>query len=66
MTRLVRINVYLSKREVEIFKQVKEALREDDTGTFTYLLKAYADAHNLISEALQALATSLIYRSIIA
>ena len=40
---------------MEIFKQVKEALGEDDTGTFTYLLKAYADAHNLISEALHKL-----------
>lgn len=28
------------------------SLGEDDTGTFTYLLKAYADAYNLISEAL--------------
>ena len=31
---------------------IKEALGEDDTGTFTYVLKAYAEKHNLISENL--------------
>lgn len=62
MARLARISVCLSKREVEIFKQVKEALGEDDTGAFTYMLKAYTDAHNLIYEALHPkCATSLFF-----
>ena len=47
------IKVYLNtEREREIFNRVKEALGEDDTGTFLFVLKAYADSHNLISEAL--------------
>ena len=51
--RVVRVQVYLtSKREQELFRRVKEALGEDDTGTFTYLLKNYAEKMNLISEAL--------------
>jgi hypothetical protein len=47
------IKVYLNTyREREIFYRIKEALGEDDTGTFMYVLKAYAERHNLISEAL--------------
>ena len=49
----MRVQVYLTtRREQELFKRVKEALGEDDTGTFTYLLKNYAEKMNLISEAL--------------
>ena len=51
--RVVRVQVYLTtKREQELFRRVKEALGEDDMGTFTYLLKNYAEKMNLISEAL--------------
>lgn len=47
------VKVYLnSQREVEIFSRVKEALGEDDSGTFVYILKNYADERNFISEAL--------------
>lgn len=41
-----------TEREQEIFDQIKEALGEDDTGIFTYLLKRYAEEHGLISEFL--------------
>lgn len=47
------VKVYLaSPREQIIFERVKEALGEDDTGTFTYVLKNYAEKMNLISEEL--------------
>ena len=47
------VKVYLaSPREQEIFEIVKKALGEDDTGTFTYVLKNYAERMNLISEEL--------------
>ena len=47
------VKVYLaSPREQEIFERVKKALGEDDTGTFTYVLKNYAERMNLICEAL--------------
>ena len=51
--RLVKVQVYLkTRREQEIFKRVKEALGEDDTGTFTYVLKNYAERMNMIAEEL--------------
>jgi len=51
--RLVKVQVYLkTRREQEIFKRVKEALGEDDTGTFTYVLKNYAERMNIIAEEL--------------
>jgi hypothetical protein len=53
VSRVKTIKVYLNTyREQEIFNRIKEALGEDDTGTFMYVLKAYAEKHNLISEAL--------------
>ena len=47
------VKVYLaSPREQEIFERVKKALGEDDTGTFTYVLKNYAERMIMISEEL--------------
>ena len=47
------VKVYLaSLREQEIFDRVKKALGEDDTGTFKYVLKNYAERMNMISEEL--------------
>jgi len=51
--RLVKVQVYLkTRREQEIFERVKEALGENDTGTFTYVLKNYAERMNMIAEEL--------------
>ena len=51
--RLVKVQVYLkTRREQEIFERVKKALGEDDTGTFIYVLKNYAEKMNIISEEL--------------
>jgi len=53
--RLVKVQVYLkTRREQEIFERVKEALGENDTGTFTYVLKNYAERMNMISEELHS------------
>ena len=50
---IMKVQVYLTTpREQEIFKKIKAALGEDDTGTFKFLLKSYADDHNLITEHL--------------
>jgi len=50
---IIKVQVYLSTiREKELFERIKAALGEDDTGTFKFLLKSYADDHNLITEHL--------------
>ena len=49
------VKVYLkNQREVELFNRIKASIGEDDSGTFTYIMKAYAENHSLISEALHS------------
>lgn len=43
-----KVQVYMTPREKKIFVSVRDSLGESDTGIFLYLLKAYADSHNLI------------------
>ena len=53
LQRAKMVKVYLkNRREVEIFNRIKESIGEDDSGTFIYIMKAYAENHSLISEAL--------------
>ena len=55
LQRAKMVKVYLkNRREVEIFNRIKESIGEDDSGTFIYIMKAYAENHNLISEALHS------------
>lgn len=47
------VKAYLkNRREVEIFNRIKESIGEDDSDTFEYIMKAYAESHSLSSEAL--------------
>jgi len=46
------VKVYLNRRELELFSEVREALGESDSGIFLYLLKRYAEERGLIAEAL--------------
>jgi len=52
------VKVYLNTpREQELFDRIKGALGTSDTNTFLHTLRYYAEAHNLIAEALHVKAS---------